>query len=66
MAAVNYKLIKGFFTKEELPIIQKYCFCAIARKKKTQNMNQLEMAAVAAMFYFLFFFQGGDQSPCEG
>ena len=26
MAAVNYKLIKGFFTKEELPIIQKYCF----------------------------------------
>jgi len=26
MAAVNYKLIKSFFTKEELPIIQKYCF----------------------------------------
>tara|TARA_Y100000361_G_C11061724_1_gene290848 strand:+ start:137 stop:661 length:525 start_codon:yes stop_codon:yes gene_type:complete len=26
MAAVDYKLIKGFFTKEELPIIQKYCF----------------------------------------
>ena len=26
MAAVDYKLIKSFFTKEELPIIQKYCF----------------------------------------
>ncbi len=26
MAAVDYKLIKGFFTKEELPIIQKYCY----------------------------------------
>lgn len=26
MAAVNYKLIKSFFTKEELTILQKYCF----------------------------------------
>lgn len=26
MAAVNSKLIENFFTKEELPILQKYCF----------------------------------------
>ena len=26
MAAVNYKIIKNFFTKEELNILQKYCY----------------------------------------
>ena len=26
MAAVNYKLIKNFFSKEELEILQKYCY----------------------------------------
>ncbi len=26
MAAVKYKLIKNFFTKEELNILQKYCY----------------------------------------
>ena len=26
MAAVNYKLIKNFFTKEELIILNKYCY----------------------------------------
>ena len=26
MAAVNYKLIKNFFSKEELKVLQKYCY----------------------------------------
>jgi len=26
MASINYKLIKDFFTKEELKILQKYCY----------------------------------------
>ncbi len=26
MASVNYKLIKNFFTKEELEVLQKYCY----------------------------------------
>jgi len=26
MASINYKLIKNFFTKEELKILQKYCY----------------------------------------
>ena len=26
MAAVNYKLIKDFFSKKELEILQKYCY----------------------------------------
>jgi hypothetical protein len=26
MAAVDYKLIKNFFSKEELEVLQKYCY----------------------------------------
>lgn len=33
MAAVDYKLIKCFFTKEELPILQKYCFNKLDESK---------------------------------
>ena len=33
MAAVNYKLIKNFFTKEELNIIQKYCYNRLEQNK---------------------------------
>jgi len=33
MAAVEYKLIKNFFTKEELMIIQKYCYNRLDQNK---------------------------------
>jgi len=33
MAAVNYKLIKNFFTKEELNILQKYCYNKLDENK---------------------------------
>ena len=41
MAAVNYKLIKGFFTKEELTIIQKYCFNKLDTDKDYQLDGQV-------------------------
>jgi hypothetical protein len=33
MAAVDYKLIKNFFTKEELNILQKYCYNKLDENK---------------------------------
>tara|TARA_Y100000004_G_scaffold131620_1_gene148523 strand:- start:113 stop:628 length:516 start_codon:yes stop_codon:yes gene_type:complete len=33
MAAVNYKLIKNFFLKEELKILQKYCYNKLDQNK---------------------------------
>jgi hypothetical protein len=33
MAAVNYKLIKNFFLKEELNILQKYCYNKLDQNK---------------------------------
>jgi len=36
MAAVNYKLIKNFFSKEELNVYQKYCYNKI---DENQNYN---------------------------
>ena len=33
MAAVEYKLIKNFFTKEELKILDKYCYNKIDQNK---------------------------------
>ena len=33
MASINYKLIKNFFTKEELNILQKYCYNKLDENK---------------------------------
>jgi len=36
MASVNYKLIKNFFTKEELILLQKYCYNKLHQNKDYQ------------------------------
>ena len=40
MAAVNYKLIKNFFKKEELDILQKYCYNKLDQNKDSCIDNQ--------------------------
>ena len=40
MAAVNYKLIKGFFFKEELEVLQKYCYNKLDLNKDYQLDRQ--------------------------
>ena len=40
MAAVDYKLIKGFFHKNELKILQKYCYNRLDQNKDWQLDNQ--------------------------
>ena len=47
MAAVDYKLIKNFFTKEELNILQKYCF-----NKLSNNPNYaIDVTAFGPSWY---------------
>ena len=40
MAAVNYKLIKGFFFKKELEVLQKYCYNKLDLNKDYQLDGQ--------------------------
>jgi hypothetical protein len=40
MATVNYKLIKNFFNKNELKILQKYCYNKIDENKDWQLTTQ--------------------------
>tara|TARA_R110000824_G_scaffold345690_1_gene532349 strand:- start:1268 stop:1795 length:528 start_codon:yes stop_codon:yes gene_type:complete len=40
MAAVNYKLIKNFLTKEELNVFQKYCYNRIDQNKDYEFDSQ--------------------------
>jgi hypothetical protein len=40
MAAVDYKLIKNFFTKEELNILQKYCYNKLDENKNYEIDSQ--------------------------
>ena len=40
MAAVNYKLIKNFFNKDELKVYQKYCYNKVDQNKDYQIDNQ--------------------------
>lgn len=40
MAAVDYKLIKNFFLKEELELLQKYCYNRLDLNKDYQFDNQ--------------------------
>jgi len=40
MAAVNYKLIKNFFSKEELNVYQKYCYNKLDSNKDYKLDNQ--------------------------
>jgi len=47
MAAVDYKLIKNFFTKEELNILQKYC-----HNKLDENKNyQIDVQSFSPAWY---------------
>jgi len=46
MAAVDYKLIKNFFSKKELSIIQKYCY-----RKLDQNMYILDKTNFSPAWY---------------
>ena len=40
MATVDYKLIKNFFSKEELEVLQKYCYNKVDQNKDYQIDNQ--------------------------
>ena len=44
MAAVNYKLIKNFFSKEELKVYQKYCFNKLDENKYTIDKHNFSPA----------------------
>jgi hypothetical protein len=44
MAAVNYKLIKNFFSKEELKVYQKYCFNKLDENKYTIEKHNFSPA----------------------
>jgi len=46
MAAVDYKLMKNFFSKKELSIIQKYCY-----RKLDQNMYILDKTNFSPAWY---------------
>ena len=46
MAAVDYKLIKNFFLKEELEIYQKYC-----HRKLDQGMYELHKVNFSPAWY---------------
>jgi|TARA_E500000318_G_scaffold31107_1_gene30860 hypothetical protein len=44
MAAVNYKLIKNFFSKEELKVYQKYCYNKLDENKYTIDEHNFSPA----------------------
>tara|TARA_R100001015_G_C4583760_1_gene139919 strand:+ start:16 stop:549 length:534 start_codon:yes stop_codon:yes gene_type:complete len=48
MAAVNYKLIKNFFSKEELNVYQKYCYNKIDENK---NYN-IDIQSFSPAWYY--------------
>ena len=39
MATINYKIIKNFFSKEELDLLQKYCFKSVNNSASYQTLD---------------------------
>ena len=51
MAKVKYKLIKNFFSKNELDVYQKYCFLKLEEDNDTKEQGKLDLFHFSPAWY---------------